>query len=58
MKFQGAVIKEQGIKFAIVVVKRNVIQNSFSAKRAIRTFQGVFPQIPIGVVIDPEPSKQ
>lgn len=47
MKFQGAVIKEQGITFAIVVVKRNVIQNNFSAKKAIGTFQPVFPRIPI-----------
>ena len=47
MKFQGAVIREQGVMFAIVVVKRNVIQNSFSAKKAIGTFQGAFPRMPI-----------
>ena len=47
MKFQGAVIKEQGVTFAIVVVKRNVVQNSLSAKRAIGTFQVVFPRMPV-----------
>ena len=47
MKIQGAVIKEQGLIFAIVVVKRNVIQNNFSAKKAIGTFPPIFPRIPI-----------
>ena len=47
MKFKGAVVKEKGVKFAIVVVKRHVVQNSYQAKRAIGTFQPVFGQIPV-----------
>lgn len=47
MKFQGAVVKERGIKFAIVVVKRHIIQSSYRANRTIGTFQPVFPQLPV-----------
>ena len=35
MKIKGALIKEQGVRFAIVVVKRRVIQNSLQANKAI-----------------------
>lgn len=47
MKFQAVVIREQGVKFAIVVVKLNVVQNGLRARRAIGSFQGVFPRMPI-----------
>jgi len=47
MKFQGSVIKEQGITFAIVIVKKHVVDNRSTAEDAIRTFQPVFPRIPI-----------
>ena len=47
MRFQGAVIKEQGVTFGIVIVKRHVIDNRISAGQAIITFQPVFPGIPI-----------
>ncbi len=47
MQFQGAVIKEQGVTFAVVVVKRHVISNKFDAERMIRSFQPLFPGIPI-----------
>lgn len=47
MKFQGAVVKEKGIKFAIVVVKRHIVQNSYQAKKAISTFQPIFGPIPV-----------
>ena len=47
MKFQGAVIKEQGITFAIVIVKKSVIDNRNEAKRMIASFRPVFPGIPI-----------
>lgn len=42
MRVQGAVIKEQGQTFAIVVVKRHVVQNRTEASRAITTFGPVF----------------
>ena len=47
MKIQGAVVKEQGIEFAIVVVKRHIAQNSYQAKKAISIFQPVFGPIPV-----------
>ncbi len=47
MKFQGAVIKEQGVTFAIVIIKKQVIDNTINAKEAIESFQPIFPGIPI-----------
>ncbi len=47
MKFEGAVIKEQGVTFAVVVVKKHVVNNRSEANKAIRSFQPVFPGIPI-----------
>lgn len=47
MKFQGAVIKEQGVTFAVVIVKGHVVSSRSEAEKAIRSFQPVFPGIPI-----------
>ena len=47
MKFQGAVIKEQGITFAIVIVKKYVTGTRSEASRTIASFQHIFPGIPI-----------
>jgi len=47
MKFQGAVIKERGITFAVVIVKKTVVVNRIEADRAIQSFQPIFPNIPI-----------
>ncbi len=47
MKFQGAVIKEQGVTFAVVIVKKHVIDNRAEADRTIQNFQTIFPGIPI-----------
>lgn len=47
MTFQGAVIQEQGVTFALVVVKRHIIDTTSEAVRAIVAFQPVFPGIPI-----------
>lgn len=47
MKFQGAVIKEQGVRFALVVVKSHVVQNRNEADKAIEAFGPVFPGISI-----------
>jgi hypothetical protein len=47
MKFQGAVIKEQGVTFAVVIVKKSVIDNRVEANKAISGFQVYFPGIPI-----------
>lgn len=42
MRFQGAVIKEQGQTFAVVVVKSHVVQDRVSANDAIRAFMPTF----------------
>jgi hypothetical protein len=47
MQFDGAVIREQGVKFAIVVVKPHVLDNSSSSQSAIFSFGRFFPGIPI-----------
>jgi len=47
MKFQGALIKEQGVTFAVVAVKKTVVDNRIEANRTIQSFQSIFPGIPI-----------
>ena len=47
MKFQGAIIKEQGVTFAVVIVKEHIIKNPTEAKNTIHSFQPIFPGLPI-----------
>ena len=47
MKFQGALIKEQGVTFGIVIVKPHVIQVSSEAIQTQREFAPAFPGVPI-----------
>lgn len=47
MRFQGAVIREQGRTFAVVVVQRHVIDNRATAADAITGFAPVFPGLPV-----------
>jgi hypothetical protein len=47
MRFEGAVIKEQGVTFAIVVVKNFVIQSQLEFEKAIKSFSSCFPGIPV-----------
>lgn len=47
MKFQGAVIKEQGITFAVVVVKKHILDSAIRSSEAIRAFRRHFPGLPI-----------
>jgi len=47
MQFEGALIKEQNVTFAIVVVKPFVLQNSFEYDAARKSFCSAFPGIPI-----------
>jgi len=47
MMIEGAVIREQDITFAIVIVKEHVLNNSFEADRAILAFQPAFPGLPV-----------
>jgi len=50
MRFQGAVIKEQGVTFAIVIVKKYVVDDKDEANKATRAFQSLFPGIPIALM--------
>jgi len=47
MKFQGAIIKEQGVTFAIVVVKKFVIDSLSESEKAINEFMRHFPGMPV-----------
>jgi hypothetical protein len=47
MKFQGALIKEQGATFAIVIVKKHVLDNRTEADYARRSFGPYFPGVPV-----------
>jgi hypothetical protein len=43
VKIQGAVVKEQGITFAIVIVKPPAMQTAQDSAKTRATFQGLFP---------------
>jgi hypothetical protein len=47
MTFQGAVVKEQGVTFGIIVVKSYVLNNSSDRESMIRLGIRAFGQIPI-----------
>ncbi len=47
MRFEGAVIREQGVTFAVVVVKPSYTASNFEAQKAIEAFQPYFPGLPI-----------
>lgn len=47
MTFEGAVIREQGVTFAVVVVQRHILDNRFRAGEAIAAFQPHFPGLPV-----------
>jgi|HubBroStandDraft_5_1064220.scaffolds.fasta_scaffold353249_3 hypothetical protein len=53
MQIQGAVIKEQGVTFAVVVVKPHVVQNAEEARGTIADFTPVF-RVPV-VLMAPDP---
>jgi hypothetical protein len=45
--FQGALVREQGVTFAIVIVKSHVLQAPNQAGSAITSFQPLFPGTPL-----------
>ena len=47
MQFEGAVIKEQGITFAIAIVKSNVLDVSSKRQEVRQGFSRFFPGMPI-----------
>jgi hypothetical protein len=50
MRFQGAVVREQGVSFAVVAVKKHVVDDRRRATEAIGSFQPVFPGLPVVLV--------
>lgn len=50
MKFKGAVIYEQGRTFAVVSVKKTVIDDKAEADRTIASFAPVFDGLPVVLV--------
>lgn len=47
MTIEGAVIKEQGVTFAVVIVKEHVLNSPSEADRTIRAFEPIFPGLPV-----------
>lgn len=47
MKIQGAVIKEQGVTFAVAVVKHHVTSSNLEADKVRGSLQGYFPGLPL-----------
>ncbi len=46
-KIQGAVIKEQGVTFAITVVKNHILNSQTQCQVAAQSFRSLFPGMPI-----------
>lgn len=47
MQFEGAVIKEQGVSFAIIIVKQHVLNTSDQIEQARNSFARYFPGLPL-----------
>lgn len=47
MTFEGALITEQNVTFAVVIVKQRVLANRAEAQRAIQAFQPAFLGVPV-----------
>jgi len=47
MQFQGSIITEQGITFAIISVKQHIVNNKSESEKIILAFTPIFPNIPI-----------
>lgn len=55
MQFEGAVVREQGITFAVVIVKKYIVDNANDARSAISGFTRFFPGMPV-VLMGQDPS--
>lgn len=47
MRLQGAVIREQGMTFAVVVVKKHIVDHPSEANQTINALQPAFGFIPL-----------
>jgi hypothetical protein len=52
MKFQGALVREQGVKFSVVIVKRHVIDSPTQRQSVQSGFEAVFPGVPIVLMVE------
>jgi len=51
MTFQGAIVKEQGVTFGIVITKEHVLNNQLEANRMINDFQLVMGVNPVVLMV-------
>jgi len=47
MQIDGAIIKEQGQEFGIVIVKQSAMSSDSAAAESRAAFQGLFPGLPL-----------
>lgn len=47
MEIEGAIVKEQGVTFGIVIVKPSAISTNTQADNTRRAFQHLFPGMPL-----------
>lgn len=47
MQIDGALVREQGVTFAVVAVKKHVVDDRAQALSAAKGFAGVFHNVPI-----------
>jgi len=47
MSIEGAVVREQGVTFAIAIVKPHVLNTTIQANEAVLSFSRVFPGLPV-----------
>ena len=47
MKIQGAIIEERGITFAIIIVKKHILDSQHQSEEANHSFGYLFPGIPL-----------
>ena len=50
IKIQGAVIKEQGVTFSIIVVKKHILNSQIQSQQTAQSFQPLFPNMPIALM--------
>jgi hypothetical protein len=54
MKFEGAVVEENGVKFAVVKVEKDIFEVTGRARDRMVTYQRVFPDMAV-VLMSGEP---
>ena len=47
MQFEAALVREQGVTFAVVVVKSHVLNSDSSCREVATGFQPAFPGVPV-----------